>query len=330
VLSILASSDLPFLVIGRAGMDLYPNPPGTRIEEATNFSAELGGSSGNIAAALSRFEQSTWLATSVSNDAIGRFVVQQLANYGIGTDLVHTVDGDVRTSLALAESRIENQQTIIYRNQAADFQMSVAHIEAIDFSQFRAVVVTGTCLTLEPSRAATLLALKRAKAAGVLTVLDLDYRPYSWQSASAALEVYQQAVECVDLLVGNDDEFGHMSGSYAQGEAYARSLALRNKWVIYKRGAQGSLAFAPQSPAIETGIYSVTALKPIGAGDAFLGGLLASLSRAEPFATALLQASACAAMVVARVGCAPAMPTLAELNEFQAAHSADQHPIGDL
>lgn len=145
MLSILASSDLPFLVMGRAGMDLYPHPPGTRIEEATNFSAELGGSSGNIAAALSRFEQPTWLATSVSNDAVGRFVVQQLANYGIATDLLHTLDGDVRTSLALAESRIENQQTVIYRNQAADFQMSVAHIEAIDFSRFRAVVVTGTC-----------------------------------------------------------------------------------------------------------------------------------------------------------------------------------------
>jgi len=329
VLSFLATSDLPFLVIGRAGMDLYPSPPGTRIEEATNFSAELGGSSGNIAVALSRFEQPTSLATSVSNDAVGRFVLNQLSSYGVGTEHIHTIDGDVRTSLALAESRIENQQTIIYRNQAADFQMNAGQIEAIDFSQFRALVVTGTCLTLEPSRGATLLALKRAKAAGVLTVMDLDYRPYSWQSSSAALEVYQNAVDYIDLVVGNDDEFGHMSGSYAEGEAYARSLAQRNKWVIYKRGPEGSLAFQPEGNAIQTGIYSVTALKPIGAGDAFLGGLLASLSRAERFETALLQASACAAMVVSRVGCAPAMPTLAELNDFQAAHTADQHPIGD-
>ena len=43
-----------FLVIGRAGIDFYPDPPGTKTEEATNFVAHLGGSSANIAVALSK------------------------------------------------------------------------------------------------------------------------------------------------------------------------------------------------------------------------------------------------------------------------------------
>ena len=45
---------LPCLVIGRAGMDLYADPPGTTIETATRFTAALGGSSANIAVALTR------------------------------------------------------------------------------------------------------------------------------------------------------------------------------------------------------------------------------------------------------------------------------------
>jgi 5-dehydro-2-deoxygluconokinase len=43
-----------FVIIGRAGMDFYPDPPGTRTEEATQFFACLGGSSANIGAAITR------------------------------------------------------------------------------------------------------------------------------------------------------------------------------------------------------------------------------------------------------------------------------------
>ena len=43
-----------FLIIGRAGIDIYPNPPGTKTENATNFVSHLGGSSANIAVAITK------------------------------------------------------------------------------------------------------------------------------------------------------------------------------------------------------------------------------------------------------------------------------------
>ena len=67
-----------FLVIGRAGMDLYADPPGTRTEDATRFTSALGGSSANIAVALIRQGCRAALATCVSDDAIGRFCQNQL------------------------------------------------------------------------------------------------------------------------------------------------------------------------------------------------------------------------------------------------------------
>ncbi|MFU8824073.1 PfkB family carbohydrate kinase, partial [Yoonia sp.] len=71
-----------FVIIGRAGMDFYPDPPGTKTEEATQFFACLGGSSANIAVAITRLNGRADLVTCVSDDAIGRFALNQLDHYG--------------------------------------------------------------------------------------------------------------------------------------------------------------------------------------------------------------------------------------------------------
>lgn len=324
----LADSNAPILVIGRAGMDLYPDPPGTRTEEATQFTSALGGSSGNIAAALGRYDLAVSLLTCVSDDAVGRFVRNQLAHYGVNADLVKTIRGDERTSLALAESRVEDHQSVIYRNNAADFQMSESQIAAVDFRNYRALVITGTCLTLEPSRSASLLALKKAQVAGIPVIMDLDYRPYSWESPEMAQTVYHQAVEYVDLLVGNDEEFGHLAGDYERGLAEAALLTAQGCNCIYKQGELGSKSLLSDGRMIQTGVFPVAPLKPTGAGDAFLGGLLASLCRGEPVTEALQIGSAAAALVVTRVGCAPAMPRLEEITEFRKSSNTTQTVSG--
>lgn len=324
----LADSSLPILVIGRAGLDLYPDPPGTRTEEATRFTSALGGSSGNIAAALGRYDIPVALLTCVSDDAVGRFVRNELAAYGVDATLVRTIRGDERTSLALAESRVEQHQSVIYRNNAADFQMETSQIAAVDFRQYRALVITGTCLTLEPSRSASLLALKKAQVAGIPVIMDLDYRPYSWENPEMAQTVYRQAVEYVDLLVGNDEEFGHLAGEYERGLSEAALLTAQGCNCIFKRGELGSKALLTDGRIIETGVFSVVPLKPTGAGDAFLGGLLASLCRAEPITEAIQVGSAAAAIVVTRVGCAPAMPRLIEIEQFRRTRNTRQTVSG--
>jgi len=111
-----------FLVIGRAGMDLYADPPGTEIEDAVQFTAALGGSSANIAAGLCRMGCDAALVTCVSDDAVGRYCLKQLDNYGIDRRFVRSVAGEARNSLAVVETRLENTQSVIYRNNAADFQ----------------------------------------------------------------------------------------------------------------------------------------------------------------------------------------------------------------
>ena len=310
-----------FLVIGRAGMDLYADPPGTSIEEATRLTTALGGSSANIAAAITRAGGKASLLTRVSDDAVGRFVLNQLARYGIDSTHVLPTPGEVRNSLAVVETRMEGCQSVIYRNGAADFEMSVADVEAVDYSPFAGLITTGTVLAAEPSRSAAFRAFDLARGAGLPLIFDIDYRPYSWPSAEVASQVYSRAAALCDVVVGNDVEFGFLAGNPDKGLEAARALVHAGvQIVIYKMGEKGAITLTPEGE-VQTGIYQTAALKPTGAGDAFLGNLAASLSLRVPLHQAVLNGSAAAAIVVSRVGCAPAMPTGAELARFLAYHS---------
>lgn len=315
-----------FLVIGRAGMDLYPDPPGTKTEEAVHFFSCLGGSSANIAVAMVRLGSKATLVTRVSDDAIGRFACNQLDTYNIDRRHVTFCGGEARTSLAVVETTIEDHQSVIYRNGAADFQMTSQDVEAVDYALYSALITTGTVFAAEPSRSAAFHAFDLAKAAGLPLIFDIDYRPYSWPSPEIAAEVYSRAGALCDVIVGNDVEFGFMAGSYERGLDKARELVANGaQMAVYKMGEQGAITITPEGE-IATGIYRTEALKPTGAGDSFMGGFVTGLADGLSVKEAVLQGSANAAMVVARVGCAPAMPERAELDTFMKTHPGPSAP----
>jgi len=256
-----------FLVVGRAGMDFYPDPPGTATENANRFVSHLGGSSANICVALTKHAGQASLLTCVSDDSVGRFCIKQLQHYGVDASYVRSVGGEFRNSLAVSESRVEDHQTVIYRNGAADFQMNKLDVERVDYKQYGALITTGTV-----------------------------------------------------LIIGNDVEFGFMAGGYEKGLNKARELAQSSaSIVIYKMGEKGSITLCEQGE-FQTGIFLVDALKPTGAGDSFMGGFIASLAAGYGLQESVLRGSACASIVVSKVGCAPAMPNKEELARFLEDH----------
>lgn len=315
-----------FLVVGRVGMDLSPEPAGTAIEEATTLMVAMGGSSANIAAGLVKLGMQAALVTRVSDDAVGRYCLNQLAHYGVDAAHVKPVAGEFRNSLALYETRVQDHNSIIYRNGAADFQMSLEDVEAVDYSRYGALITAGTVFAAEPSRSAAFRAFELAKAAGLPIIFDVDYRPYSWPSAQVAEEVLSRAGALSDIIVANDEEFGFMAGGIEKGLAKARALAQTSaSIVVYKRGHLGAITFA-NGTEVRSGIYPVEAVKPTGAGDSFMAGFISSLAGGFDLNQAVLRGSACAAIVVAKPGCAPAMPDSNQLEAFLAAHPGPSAP----
>ncbi len=308
-----------FVIVGRAGIDFFTDP-GVTLEDSTRMTVDLGGSSANIGAGICKLGGKAALVTRVSDDSIGSYCTRRLQHYGVDTTYVRTVGGEFRNSLAVYESVVENHRNVIYRNGAADFEMSETDVEAVDYGRFGALITAGTVFAAEPSRSATFRSFELAKAAGLPIIFDVDYRPYSWPSPEVASDVLSRAAEQCDMIVGNDEEFGFMAGDYDKGLEKARSLSETTcEIVIYKMGHEGAITFT-EGKEIKTGIYPVEALKPTGAGDSFMAGLVTSLAARHDLETAILRGSACASITVSKPGCAPAMATTDTLEQFLADH----------
>ena len=314
-----------FVVFGRAGMDMFADPIGTKSELAENFRSDLGGSSANICAGLCKLGSVASLVTSVSDDAVGRFCINRLNYYGVGTEYVKSVAGEFRTSLAIYESCIDNFQNVIYRNGAADFEVKPSEMDEVDYSRFTALITAGTVFAGQPSRDATFRAFENARAQGIPVIFDIDYRPYSWPSSQVASEVLSRAGEESNMIVGNDEEFGFMAGGIDKGLNKARDLASEgNRLIIYKMGEEGAITLF-NNEEIKTGIFPTQAVKPNGAGDSFMAGLLSSLASGYDLKNSVIRGSACASIVVSLPGCAPAMPNEDQLNKF-----INNQPIKDF
>ena len=276
----------------------------------------MGGSAGNIAVALARQGGHATLQTVFSDDQVGRFVLAKCKYYGVDTIYCRTQVGRCRTSLAIAETKSKDAAVVIYRNEASDLCISKHDVMRLDFSRAGGLVITGTALSGEPSASAVSTAIAAAKEAGCPVIIDIDYRVDAWpNAATAALRMAPELTQA-DILVGNDDEFAVLcGGDKDEGLSAARTFAEKGQLVLYKRGELGCISLY-QDYVIETGIFPVKLAKPFGAGDAFLGNFLFRLSLMGMCMLLFCRGSAAAAYVVARTGCASAMPDRKQLDDF--------------
>ena len=193
--------------------------------------------------------------------------------------------------------------------------MKKEDIDKVNFDEFSILIFTGTTLASEPSRSAMFYAMEIAKKFNIPIILDIDYRPYTWKSSEEASEIYLYAAKFCNVVIGNDDEFGILAKDYNKGIKIAKELNNTSKIIIYKEGDKGSLTFN-NDLEIKKGIFNVDALKPTGAGDAFMGGFIGGLLNGNSLDFSIELGSAAAAIVVTKVGCAPAMPNMNEIEDF--------------
>ena len=131
-----------FLLIGRAGVDIYPDPPGTKTENAKNYVTHFGGSSANMGVQLTKYGGSCSLLTRVSNDSLGKYVLNQLDYYGVKKSLIKLEDNESRTSFAVVETTVKDHQSIIYRHKAADLFLNKKDIDSANIKNYGCILLT--------------------------------------------------------------------------------------------------------------------------------------------------------------------------------------------
>jgi 5-dehydro-2-deoxygluconokinase len=317
--------DQPFevLTMGRIGVDVYPHQVGVGLEDVESFGKYLGGSPTNVAVAAARHGRRSAVITRTGDDPFGRYIHRALRGFGVDDRYVSTVP-DLPTPVTFCEI-FPPDHFPLYFYRLPTAPDLVIHADELDLAAVRAADifwVTGTGLSAEPSRSATLAALEERSAAGGTTVFDLDYRPMFWSSRADATAQYAAALPHATVAVGNLDETATAVG---EGEPRAAAAALRAAGIdlaVVKQGPAGVLGErVGAGGAVESVVVPpvpVDVVNGLGAGDAFGGALCHGLLAGWPLRRLLSFANAAGALVASRLACADAMPTPDEVERMLA------------
>jgi 5-dehydro-2-deoxygluconokinase len=314
-------------------VDLYSEQVGCGLEDVSSFARYLGGSPANTAVGAARLGLKVAMISRVGDEQNGQFVRATLAREGVDVSQVGT-DPDRLTALVFLAIRGPGDfPHVFYRDRCADMGLAERDIDAKFMGGCGALLVSGTHLSQPGPRAACLRALQLACAAKARVVLDIDYRPVLWglvrpgegseraAATSAATASIAEVLPQCDLVVGTEEEFQVAGGSANLLEALVSVRRKTAALLVVKRGAEGCIAYAAEIPsALEKGLavpgIPVELFNSLGGGDAFMAGFLSGWLRGESLERCCRLANACGAIVVSRHGCAPAMPTAAELEHF--------------
>jgi 5-dehydro-2-deoxygluconokinase len=312
---------MPFdvLTIGRVGVDVYPLQTGVGLAEVTSFGKYLGGSPTNVAVAAARCGHSSAVITKTGRDPFGDFVRAALEGFGVDSRFVGTSD-IAPTPVTFCEIFPPDDFPLYFYRlpKAPDLDIRPEELDLAAVREARVFWVTGTGLSEEPSRSATLAALAHRAKAGA-TVFDLDWRPAfwkdtAWRAPAEARAYYAEALRHTTVAVGNLDECEVATGEREPYAAAKALLAAGVELAVVKQGPKGVLAMDRDGSAVEIPPVPVDVVNGLGAGDAFGGALCHGLLSGWDTRRTVAFANAAGAIVAGRLSCSDAMPTEAEVD----------------
>ncbi|MEH0450098.1 5-dehydro-2-deoxygluconokinase [Streptomyces sp. B21-102] len=307
---------MPFdvLTMGRVGVDVYPLQTGVGLAEVTSFGKYLGGSPTNVAVAAARYGHSSAVITKAGRDPFGDFVRAALEGYGVDSRFVGTSD-IAPTPVTFCEIFPPDDFPLYFYRlpKAPDLDIDPGELDLGAVRDARIFWVTGTGLSEEPSRSATLAALAHRSKTGP-TVFDLDWRPMFWSDPARARAFYAEALRHTTVAVGNLDECEVATGEREPYAAAKALLAAGVELAVVKQGPKGVLAMGRDGSAAEIPPVPVDVVNGLGAGDAFGGALCHGLLSGWNTRRTVVFANAAGAIVAGRLSCSDAMPTEAEVD----------------
>ena len=307
-----AGGPYDLVTMGRVGVDLYPEQSGVPLAEVRTFAKSLGGSPTNVAVGAARYGHRAAVITKVGADGFGDYVRDALRGFGVDDRFVGTHPA-LRTPIVFCELLPPESPSILFYRQpsAPDLQLSAGELDLDAIRGARVFWTTGTGLSEEPSRTATLAALE-ARGGTAITVHDLDYRPSFWPSPEDARTQQLRALAHATVAVGNVEECAVAVGEGAPEDLARRLLDLGLDLAIVKLGGDGVLAAwggdVERFPPVP-----VRVVNGLGAGDAFGAGVCHGLLEGWDVPKTMRFASAAGAHVASQLACADAMPDEAQV-----------------
>ena len=281
------------------------------------FEQNPGGAPANVLAAVNALGGKTAFIGKVGNDMHGKFLRETLEKHNIDTSSLIGTD-EAFTTLAFVDLAPGGERSFSFaRKPGADTTLKAEDINEEQIKSSKIFHFGSLSLTDEPSKSATLSALKIAKENGVTVSYDPNYRAMLWSDEDAAKSGMRLPLDMVDIIKISDEEIKLLTNCEKVEDA---AQALHNKGicvVIITMGEKGAFVSA-NGECVYTNAVKTEVCDTTGAGDCFMGAFLYSVISKDK---ALLNltgedlkeyasfANAAASVCVSRRGAINSMPT---------------------
>ena len=240
---------------------------------ARTFRRELGGASANVATILARLGIKTAAIGGIGDDKLGDALKALLE--GDGVDVTHIARiKNTRSGITFVTRDATGEPTFVpYRVGTADLALDESHVSA-GMAKVRFAVVCSTSMlpSLRPATIKFLNALDKAKGS---LIVDLNVRAHLWPDVESMRAATAELATRAVVVKGSEKDLGALAGK--RGMTWLEDHAKGATWVL-TRGENGAAAVGPHGQ-VTFPTKRVRCIDATGAGDAFLGGLVAVLIR---------------------------------------------------
>ncbi len=288
------------------------------------FERNPGGAPANVLASISKLGGTTAFIGKVGNDMFGHYLCDVLKSHNIDASGVKFSER-VRTTLAFVQLADNGDRSFsFYRNPGADTMLEPSEVDYEIIKNSKVFHFGSLSLTEEPSKTATLEALKFAKANGCTISYDPNLRPRLWESLEHARREIISVLEFADILKVSEEELEFITGekdlekgTKVFSEKYGIGL------ILVTLGPEGCFYRLGEATGAKPTFSEIKPVDTTGAGDSFLGGLLFSMLSRGILKPAQLEvpvldemltfSNAVASLCTAKKGAIPAMPDLEQV-----------------
>lgn len=266
----------PIACLGEAIVDLICERNLQPGEAPGPFVPWPGGALANVAVSVARCGVPAALIGGVGGDGWGRWLARGLEDEGVSTRWLASLDG-ADTPVALIEFGPDNEPSFqVYGEHIGPTMAATSDFLESAIAGSQAVVIGSNTMVRETEREITRRAVDLARAAGLPILLDPNYRPNRWTSHEPAREYCRELIALATVVKLNRGEAELITGLADPLEA-ARALGKDGPDLVVVTAGAGEVVTAG---AVETSHHPdpVKPVSPLGAGDAFMGGLAAGLA----------------------------------------------------
>ena len=229
------------------------------------------------------------------DDRYGAMIRDEMDRHGIDRSAIRVIEG--RASGFSVVNVAEDADRAIYMARALTAETTAAHVETHFADYIRSAAMVTTEISQLPLDA-VIAVLRIAREAGVPTVLDVDVPPeFAIEVAGlGSAEDFEEALRLADVIKPAKAAALQMVEADTSEE---RAEGIFNRYsarlVAITEGAQGSVV-TDGKQTVRVPAKPVEARDTTGAGDAFLGGLIAGLFHGLSLRDTASLANACGAV----------------------------------